>query len=91
MGKADGDKTVAEPSGAGASKKWCSAAKSGRPVRVRSAEALRGEIQMLSRLRTALMLDPDLGPSQQKKLDRMIEGLLSELVAVVRSREARAA
>jgi hypothetical protein len=65
--------------------------KSGRPVQVRTPTALRWEIQSLTRLRAALLLDPIIERAQQKKLDKKIENLITELAELLRTREAHAA
>lgn len=68
-----------------------SAPRSGRPVKLRTPDALRWEIQSLSRLRSALLIDPDIDRDVRKRLDRKIENLMTELASLLRSRETQAA
>jgi len=60
-------------------------------VQVRDPGALRREIQSLSRLRSALLIDLDIDAGTQKRFDKMIEHLMHELASLLRSRETRAA
>jgi hypothetical protein len=60
-------------------------------VQIRTSDTLSKEIASLSRLRSALLLDPDIDAGTQKRFDRMIERLMHELASLLRSRESRAA
>ncbi len=60
-------------------------------MKAKTPDALRWEIQSLSRLRAALLIDAEIDRGVQERLDEMIENLMRELAALLRSRESRAA
>lgn len=65
--------------------------RTGRPVKPRTPDTLRAEIQSLSRLRTAILIDTRIDPERQNRLGEMIDELSRELAGFLRSQEACAA